>query len=489
MFIIAACNPHRANSLATLDDQSSISLSLQETWVRGSYYVQKLPPTLHFLIWDYEALNELQEREYIRAKLLQLNEIAHRHPQRGIGQVSTNMINRLTHLIAVSHTLMRGFARDHFIGHELDETEASVRAQSYVSQRDIQRLFTFYEWLMKVYKEFNPHGDKDYNYRAVLVSLALVYYLRLNTDYRERYREYMDSCLKKEQDELKFSKAIDDEINWFFSRLKLPPGIAQTEALKENVFVIIVCTMTHTPLIIVGPPGCSKTLSFHLALANLKGEGSKVEEFQRKMFHSLDPHFYQCSRRTTSLEIETVFKHAIHRQQTLGVPIYCVVFMDEAGLPEEKYESLKVLHQYLDSNIVSFVAITNRALDAAKSNRAVTLFRPETTEQDLNTLARGCFCSSQDDLPLELQRTNMNKVTRFCPAYSSIMRKTEFQNFFGLRDFIHFIRYLHRKRAHGISAQVLVHALERNFNGVAEFEVLCQEFLGKVGNALGSCVM
>ena len=48
--------------------------------------------------------------------------------------------------------------------------------------------------------------------------------------------------------------------------------------------------------------------------------------------------------------------------------------MDEADLPEEEKESLKVLHYYLEGHMsikakVGFVAITNHVLDAAKSNR------------------------------------------------------------------------------------------------------------------------
>ena len=76
----------------------------------------------------------------------------------------------------------------------------------------------------------------------------------------------------------------------------------------------------------------------------------------------MDPHYYQCSRRTTSTEIETVFQRAINRQRShksFSMPIRCgqlsiiiliiftvillVVFMDEAGLPEESHESLKVI--------------------------------------------------------------------------------------------------------------------------------------------------
>ena len=56
--------------------------------------------------------------------------------------------------------------------------------------------------------------------------------------------------------------------------------------------------------------------------------------------------------------------------------------MDEAGLPEEGNESLKVLHYLLEGHMsirsdVGFVAITNHILDAAKSNRCVVLLREE----------------------------------------------------------------------------------------------------------------
>ena len=37
---------------------------------------------------------------------------------------------------------------------------------------------------------------------------------------------------------------------------------------------------------------------------------------------------------------------------------------------------VQVLHFHLDQQEVAFVAITNHILDAAKTNRAVSLFRP-----------------------------------------------------------------------------------------------------------------
>lgn len=64
VFIVAACNPHRGNSLAS---------NSQKTWVHGSYYVRQLHPTLQFLMWDYGSLDEDQEKEYINAKIKMLN--------------------------------------------------------------------------------------------------------------------------------------------------------------------------------------------------------------------------------------------------------------------------------------------------------------------------------------------------------------------------------------------------------------------------------
>ena len=204
-------------------------------------------------------------------------------------------------------------------------------------------------------------------------------------------------------------QAFTDELDRYIDQVELPTGIAKTEALKENFFATIICTVTRTPLIIVGAPGSSKTLSFNLVISNLKGEESIKEHFRNTyLFKSLDPHFYQCSHHTTSNEIQTVFSRAINRQRNhikFKLPICCVVFMDEAGLPEESHESLKVLHYYLDRQEVSFVAITNHILDAAKTNRAVCLFRPDASEEELKTLVKAASAQLQTILPQTFRKT------------------------------------------------------------------------------------
>ena len=72
VFIIAACNPHRGNSMASLGIQGGLEKDKEE-WMRGTYYVRKLHPTLRFLMWDYGSLDEHQEKEYINAKMRMLN--------------------------------------------------------------------------------------------------------------------------------------------------------------------------------------------------------------------------------------------------------------------------------------------------------------------------------------------------------------------------------------------------------------------------------
>ena len=282
-------------------------------------------------------------------------------------------------------------------------------------------------------------------------------------------------------------QAFSDELDWYIEQVELPTGIAKTRALKENLFATIICAVTHTPLIIVGAPGSSKTLSFNLAIANLKGQESKNKSF--RVFPSLDPQIYQCSRRTTSNEIETVFSRAINRQRShskFRLPIYCVVFMDEAGLPEESHESLKVLHYHLDKQEVSFVAITNHVLDAAKTNRAVSLFRPDTSEEDLKTLAKGCLYTNPSKPPPE---KNLKVVVSFCSAYSHLMNDPEFSQYFGLRDFIHFVNYLRRYQASMLTPQLVMKALERNFNGSDNFSKICNTFLSKVNITTVSVVI
>ena len=100
----------------------------------------------------------------------------------------------LTELIMTSQNLMRDYAFRQLCSCGLDEHEARISSCSCVSQRDIQRVFTFYQWVMDSYTKYKPYGERqDYSRMAVLVALGIVYYMRLNNRYRKDYEEYMDN--------------------------------------------------------------------------------------------------------------------------------------------------------------------------------------------------------------------------------------------------------------------------------------------------------
>jgi len=57
-------------------------------------------------------------------------------------------------------------------------------------------------------------------------------------------------------------------------------NIAKNKALKENVFMMIVCIETRIPLFVIGKPGSSKSLSKAMVLDAMKGRTSKRELFR-----------------------------------------------------------------------------------------------------------------------------------------------------------------------------------------------------------------
>ena len=112
----------------------------------------------------------------------------------------------LTDLIMISQERMRHYAFLQLCSGKLDDHKAKKSSHSCVSQRDIQRVFTLYQWMRDSYTKYKPHGERqDYGRRAVLVALGIVYYMRLNSQYRKNYEEYLDRQVRL-QNEVSFSQ-------------------------------------------------------------------------------------------------------------------------------------------------------------------------------------------------------------------------------------------------------------------------------------------
>ena len=462
VFIVAACNPYRS---LTTTLQQDIEI---DDWVPSWYNVTKLHPTLSDIIWNF-GVDKNQEQEYIKQKFA----VSALTEYLGVHELSC-----FSAQIAASQQLVRKFAECQLEKVGFDSVDATIHSKSCVSLRDIQRVFKITEFLDSI----NDHSATPRNIQnSVIVAIGLVYYFRLDDTFRTQFRNEIDKLFG-----LTFVKTLNRYVDEFIKMVKIPPGIAKTNALKENLFATLICTMSKIPLIIVGAPGTSKTLSFSLTISNAKGVESPIEYFRNMKFPALEAHYYQCSKRSTPNEIEKVFKIAIKRQEMhdrAEQKVISVVFIGRAELLESN-GSTNIMHYYLDMQNVSFVAISNNILDTAMSNRAINVFRPQQ-QDDLYILATVCFMkSTKNTLTIHMRRQHF--ISNLCLHYENLMKQPRFSKFYGLRDFIHMIGYLRRNRDNlnktGFNKEELVlKAIERNFNGKdnVEFAEIANMFITK----------
>lgn len=168
------------------------------------------------------------------------------------------------------------------------------------------------------------------------------------------------------------------------------------------------------------------------------------------------------------------------------------MFLDEASLPDENKMILKVLHPYLDECKVAFVAVANKAFDAANANRMICIYRSLPSENDQKILAYGCL-----GLQIKHDEQTVNDrlekiISGLCQGYRRVLNSEEIPQIFHDRDFIYMLRELRfelrptlteeNTSVEGITPNSLLWALEDNFNGITkdEFEKLVEIFFTAV---------
>lgn len=98
-------------------------------------------------------------------------------------------------------------------------------------------------------------------------------------------------------------RTLKEQEDIFIRELKLPiNGVALNRALKQNVFTAFVCIMNKIPIIIIGNPGSSKSLSVNIIASNFNGNGSEVD-IGRK-YPEINMIYFQGSESSTSAGVE-----------------------------------------------------------------------------------------------------------------------------------------------------------------------------------------
>ena len=140
------------------------------------------------------------------------------------------------------------------------------------------------------------------------MAIYFTYLLRFLFERREVLELLIEEKMGLEKGYVKAAK--EAEQNDFCSRLNLvwDTPLAINDALKENLYSCFVAVNTRLPLLIIGKPGSSKTLSLRLLMKNL----GRTDDEYIKRFKSIRAFNIPGSENTVSGDIKKVFDNA-HR--------------------------------------------------------------------------------------------------------------------------------------------------------------------------------
>ncbi|XP_069786069.1 E3 ubiquitin-protein ligase rnf213-alpha isoform X4 [Narcine bancroftii] len=263
------------------------------------------------------------------------------------------------------------------------------------------------------------------------------------------------------------------------SGVPLRETIARNSALKENVFMMVICIELKIPLFLVGKPGSSKSLAKTIVADAMQGQASHSELYKKlKQIHLVS---FQCSPHSTSEGIINTFKQCARFQEGKNLDEYVsVVVLDEIGLAEDTPKMpLKTLHPLLEDGCidddqlkhkkVGFIGISNWALDPAKMNRGVFVSRGDPDRKELIESAKGI--SSSDPM---IQNKMIGLFVNFAEVYLRICEQQS-KEFFGLRDYYSLIKMvfsLAKVSKSEPTPEQLAEVVLRNFSGSDDVKVM-----------------
>uniref|UniRef100_A0A8C7KKT6 RING-type E3 ubiquitin transferase n=1 Tax=Oncorhynchus kisutch TaxID=8019 RepID=A0A8C7KKT6_ONCKI len=482
--IIAACNPYRKHTDDMIKRLEAAGLGYrvraEETEERlGSiplrqlvYRVQVLPPSMIPLVWDFGQLSDHTEKMYIQQIVQRV--------------VETNSINRESiRMITDVLSSSQGFMRE-----RKDEC-------SFVSLRDVERCMQVFVWFynnhslfqneLEAFLQKQPQEARSRNDQlhlpasdpvvwSLLMAVGVCYQacLEKKGEYQTTICKFLPQVTPKQM-----KQEISVMQDLLLSGVPMGETIARNKALKENVFMMVICIELRIPLFLVGKPGSSKSLSKTLVADAMQGQAAHSELYKRlKQVHLVS---FQCSPHSTPEGIINTFRQCARFQESKNLEEYIsVVVLDEIGLAEDSPKMpLKTLHPLLEEGCiddeplphkrVGFIGISNWALDPAKMNRGLFVSRGDPDQNELLESAKG-ICSS-DKMILEKVK---HLFTPFSQAYMTTCKKGK--GFFGLRDYYSLVKMMFaitKASKQSPSTGQIIEAVLRNFSGRDDVDAVC----------------
>ncbi|XP_066547032.1 E3 ubiquitin-protein ligase rnf213-alpha [Amia ocellicauda] len=473
--IIAACNPYKKHTQKAIEQLEKAGLGYrvhsEDTIEKLGhipmrqliYRVQPLPPSMLPLVWDFGQLNQDTQKLYITQMVKSFLEVA--DLPKTHAEVFTRVLSESQHHLAEKKDECRMVS--------LRDIERCMKTMLwFYDQREI--LFDLIDKKKEMKK--NTELKMDDATRSLILATGVCYYSSL-----EHRREYLDIigkslCIKWDL----VYEEIDACQEVFLDNVFIPESTAKNDALKENVFMMVVCMNLRVPLFLVGKPGSSKSLSKTIAADAMQGKSSKSELFRRYKQAQLVS--FQCSPHSTPEGIISTFRHCAQFQKDQDLNMYVsVVVLDEIGLAEDSSKMpLKALHPLLEDGCVGdekpepykkvgFIGISNWSLDPAKMNRGILVFRTSPKEKELIKTAKD-ICSTATPYNTEIEPL-IPDLARF---YMKVLEEQK-SEFFGLRDYYSLVKmilcYVQEKKSKP-SNRDIARAVQRNFGGLESINIL-----------------
>ena len=479
---IASCNPYRI--LEKRNEELNVLYKTKKT-KNLVYSVNPLPMTLLNFVFNFGALKEKDEYNYIESMISGVvNKIFERN--KNLKEDHKNkLISIETDCVHICQKFMK------------KNNDISI-----VSLREVNRfniMFEFFieyiiqrknnkELIENLYEEdrvneyYKSKTDIEICYCALNLSLFVCYYLRLPD---KKSRQDIENIMnEKNYFKSGFLEIPLMEQNYMINNFEIPKGIAKNKNLKENIFILFVCVINKIPLITLGKPGRSKTLSFKILQNSMQGSSSK--SIFLRQYPKIIPFKIQGSLNTTSDEILEVFSKARLSQKNNDDKII-VVFMDEMGLAEiSENNPLKVMHSELEKeeNKISFVGISNWFIDASKMNRVIYNVVQDPDEEEVIQTGKEII-RSYEEKGENYSSQYGNIIIEMSKAYYEFISTKKQQNnenqyFHGSRDFYSLIKTFineviknkkelevdNQGKKNELINKICLDSIERNFGGL-----------------------
>ena len=383
--LIGACRPLRK----IINEKYGLNISEGEELI---YQVQPLPQSLLYYIFSFGIIENENEKIYI-----------HNIIEKLFSQEEKELHENTTEAISQCHIFLRKY---------FDPSIVSLR--DIIKFSKLVNAFNDY-FTKKNNYEKRRNNEKNNKLRSIICSIYLCYYIRLTDDRLRSYFEVElrgvllklvnnDRIEEKNGDimcniknaELKmeilawsykskkilyyFSDFIKIEEEHILNLMEFDESIVNNTLLRENIFLLFISIISNIPLIIIGKPGCGKSLSTQLIYKLMKGKYSKSKFFG--FFPNLIQTYFQFSEFIRAGDIERIFektsnKLKYYEKNKLEIPLSMLVFNNLELINKSKINTISSLNHNLD-NICKgkktiFVGESNYTLEPSLMNRALVL--------------------------------------------------------------------------------------------------------------------